>query len=296
MAFLTSRRLLGGALALCAALALTPSAWQAPWTPELAAVVMAPLRPATHGLAVLRDWLRPPYQPYPGLPPEAARLAEERDALQGELDRERIRSAALEQQLRELRVVVDADTRGGWRPVLATIVERPGGKRKGLAVLDTGTARGLEAGDPVVVGGNRLVGRVIEPLGKFRADMVPLDDGRTGRLDALVYPANKPAGSTKDAIMLQLQPDSPGLLSGEADKAAAVRPGDVVLLNDRTWKGAAQGMRLGTVERTGPLDSNPLRVRVDVRMDVETARLGAVTVKVADPDAPAGRRPSGGGS
>jgi hypothetical protein len=35
------------------------------------------------------------------------------------------------------------------------------------------------------------------------------------------------------------------------------------------------------VERVGKLDANPLRTRIDVRMETEPARVGRVIVKVA---------------
>jgi hypothetical protein len=40
-------------------------------------------------------------------------------------------------------------------------------------------------------------------------------------------------------------------------------------------------MRVGVVERVGKLDANPLRTRIDVRMETEPARVGRVIVKVA---------------
>ena len=60
---------------------------------------------------------------------------------------------------------------------------------------------------------------------------------------------------------------------------------DDVVLADATWPPSALGTRIGTIESTGPLDSNPLRRRVTVRMDCDPARLGEdVIVKVRDAD------------
>jgi hypothetical protein len=70
-----------------------------------------------------------------------------------------------------------------------------------------------------------------------------------------------------------------------------VKPGDPVILSDATWKPGAQGMRIGTVEAVGVLDANPLRRRVEVRMDADPARVGRVVVKVSAAGAPAGGQP-----
>ena len=66
------------------------------------------------------------------------------------------------------------------------------------------------------------------------------------------------------------------------DAPAEVHPGDPVLLSDTAWRPAAQGMRLGLVESVGPLDANPLRRRVSVRMETDPGRLSRVVVKVQD--------------
>ncbi len=278
-------------MTLACVLAFTPSAWMAPWSSELSLVVTAPVRPLQAGLRMVASWVRPPHDPYAGISDDAARLAQERDVLQGELDRERIRNATLERQLLELRVVVDADSRAGWRPVLAAVVERPAGKRE-LFGLNAGSAHGVAEGDPVVVGGNRLVGRVVGPVDASHSWMIPSDNGRIGRIDGLVYPANRLTGAARDATIIQLVPDGRGRMRGEIDRAATVHPGDIVLLNDTTWKDAAQGMRLGTVDRVGALDSNPLRTGVEVVLDIEPIRVGTVTIKVTDSVAPGrGGRP-----
>lgn len=291
MGFVTSQRLLGAAIAVAAGLALMPSAWMRPWADDLQAILHLPVRPVQALVAEARLWMRPGVDLYQDMTHGEAELAAQRDALQGELDRERIRTATLEAQLMELRVVVDADTRAGWRPVLATVVERPAGRRARLLGLNVGAAQGVVEGDPVVVGGNRLVGRVHGPSESGRAWVVPLDDGRIGRIDALVYPAHRIGASIRDGTMLQLLPDGRGYLQGELERAVAIKPGDVVLLNDPTWKSAAQGMRIGVVERIGALDANPLRTGVTVRMEIDPTRVGGVTVKVADSP-----KSTGGGS
>jgi hypothetical protein len=111
--------------------------------------------------------------------------------------------------------------------------------------------------------------------------VVPLDDRRAGRIDAIAQPS-APAGAPIPAgVFVQLVPAGNGRLVGELESEATVRPGDPVLLSDAAWKPSAQGMRVGVVERVGKLDANPLRTRIDVRMETEPARVGRVIVKVA---------------
>jgi hypothetical protein len=136
--------------------------------------------------------------------------------------------------------------------------------------------------------------------GAGRSLVVPLDDRRAGRIDAVVMalPPALPAGAKPPpkppapvAVLVQLLPAGKGRLVGEFDPSGEVKPGDAVILSDATWKPAAQGMRIGTVEAVGVLDANPLRRRVEVRMDVDPSRVGRVVVKVAAAGAAAGARP-----
>lgn len=305
MALLTPRRLVAAALGAAALLAAMPAGWQRGWTPAVGALLWLPARPMAYGLSLVRVRLRAPDDPYPARPEELRTALESADRLQGELDAERLRADRLEAQLRELSEVVERDRRGGWRPILATVVERNAGRPPGLLGLDAGAGQGIAEGDPVVTGGNRLVGRIAGGVGAWRSFVVPLDDRRSGRIDALVVPAEKPASGAgaRDGILVQVVAKADRTLEGELESNAPVKAGDAVVLSDATWPHAAQGMRLGLVESVGPLDSNPLRRRITVRMEFDPARLSKVTVKTAAaggaapasgaPAAPAATPPAG---
>jgi hypothetical protein len=124
MALLTPRRLVAAALGAAALLAAMPAGWQRGWTPAVGALLWLPARPMAYGLSLVRVRLRAPDDPYPARPEELRTALESADRLQGELDAERLRADRLEAQLRELSEVVERDRRGGWRPILATVVER----------------------------------------------------------------------------------------------------------------------------------------------------------------------------
>jgi hypothetical protein len=49
-------------------------------------------------------------------------------------------------------------------------------------------------------------------------------------------------------------------------------------------------MRIGIVESVGPLDANPLRRRVSVRMESDPLRLSRLVVKVQDAPGAGGAR------
>lgn len=291
MAFVTSRRLTLTALGAAALLAALPQSAQSSWSPAVASAVCLPLRPVAAAASWLRDRVSPPDEPYVGLPGELRTAREEQDRLKGDLDAAQLRITSLERELAELTGFRPAD-RAGWRPRLASVVERSAGRPPGLLAIDLGKDQGVQAGDPVVVGGNRLLGRIADSGPAARSLVVPLDDRRAGRIDAQVRPApgeGRPVAAAS-AIAVQLVPQGGRVLAGELDPGIDVRVGDPVLLDDATWRPAAQGMRVGLVESVGPLDANPLRRRVLVRMETDPARVSRVVVKVRDPSAPGARR------
>ena len=292
---LASRRILAVALCGAALLAVLPQSAQAPWSSGLASVLWAPLRPAASALAWLRDRVRAPEEPYPGLPEELRAALEERDRLRGELDAADLRITKLERELGELTGYRPAE-RAGWRPRLASVVERSG-RPAALLGIDIGSSQGVAEGDPAVVGGNQLLGLVAAGGSEARSWVIPVDDRRAGRIDAVVHPAGsagtagadgrQAAKGPRPTVLVQLVPQGNRTLVGELEpgadgRAADVRPGDAVLLSDASWRPAAQGMRIGLVESVGALDANPLRRRITVRMESDPTRVGRLVVKVRD--------------
>jgi cell shape-determining protein MreC len=307
MPFVSSRRILVIALAGAALLSALPQSVQTPWSGTLATVLWAPLVPGASVLAWARDRIRAPTEPYQGLPEELRAAREGRDQLQGELDAVQLRAEQLERELGELSGYRPAD-RAGWQPRLATVIERGAGRPAGLLGIDVGTAQGIGEGDPVVVGGNQVIGIIAAGGAENRSWVIPLDDRRCGRIDAIVLPeaadgssdasggaaavgkktakagktdkADKARNGTRATVLVQLVPQGNRTLVGELESPADVKPGDSVLLSDAAWRPAAQGMRIGVVESEGALDANPLRRRITVRMESDPLRVARVVVKV----------------
>ena len=301
MPFVSSRRILVIALGGAALLSALPQSFQTPWSGTLAGVLWAPLVPGASVLAWARDWVRAPAEPYQGLPEELRTARESRDQLQGELDATQMRVWELERELGELSGYRPAD-RAGWQPRLATVIERGAGRPAGLLGIDIGTAQGIGEGDPVVVGGNQIIGMIAAGGAENRSWVIPLDDRRCGRIDAIVLPeaadgssdasggtgaggkkTDKARNPTRDKVLVQLVAQGNRTLIGELESPADVKPGDSVQLSDATWRPAAQGMRIGVVESVGVLDANPLRRRITVRMESDPLHQSRVVVKVRVP-------------
>jgi cell shape-determining protein MreC len=314
MPFVSSRRILVIALGGAALLSALPQSFQTPWSGTLAGVLWAPLVPGASVLAWARDWVRAPAEPYQGLPEELRAAREDRDRLQGELDATQMRVGELERELREISGYRPAD-RAGWQPRLATVIERGAGRPAGLLGIDVGTAQGIGEGDPVAVGANQIIGMIAAGGAENRSWVIPLDDRRCGRIDAIVRPeaadgasdasggtaaggkkadkADKARNGTRATVLVQLVPQGNRTLVGELESPANVKPGDSVLLSDAAWRTAAQGMRIGVVESEGALDANPLRRRITVRMESDPQRQSRVVVKVRVPGQGQGTRGTG---
>jgi cell shape-determining protein MreC len=314
MPFVSSRRILVIALGGAALLSALPQSFQTPWSGTLAGVLWAPLVPGASVLAWARDWVRAPAEPYQGLPEELRAAREDRDRLQGELDATQMRVGQLERELREISGYRPAD-RAGWQPRLATVIERGAGRPAGLLGIDVGTAQGIGEGDPVAVGANQIIGMIAAGGAENRSWVIPLDDRRCGRIDAIVRPeaadgasdasggtaaggkkadkADKARNGTRATVLVQLVPQGNRTLVGELESPANVKPGDSVLLSDAAWRTAAQGMRIGVVESEGALDANPLRRRITVRMESDPQRQSRVVVKVRVPGQGQGTRGTG---
>ena len=320
MPFVSSRRILVIALGGAALLSALPQSFQKPWSGTLATVLWAPLVPGATVLAWARDRVRAPAEPYQGLPEELRAAREGRDQLQGELDAVQLRVGQLESELRDLAGYRPPD-RAGWQPRSATVIERGAGRPAGLLGIDIGTAQGVGEGDPVVVGGNQIIGMIAAGGTENRSWVIPLDDRRCLRIDAIVLPeaadgssdasggtgaggkkidkadrggkADKARNGTRDKVLVQLVAQGNRTLIGELESPADVKPGDSVQLSDATWRPGALGMRIGVVESVGVLDANPLRRRITVRMESDPLQVPRVVVKVRVPGQGQGARGTG---
>jgi len=259
---------------------LLPVRWLLPWTNDLSALLWLPLRPPAHALTALRLWLRPLLED-PGKPRDAQLLLDERDRFRALWHAERLRAEELAQRLSELERTRQFN-RGGSPtvPLLASVTGRGMGGGERYLTLNVGVREGVRPGDPAVVGGDLLVGRVVgEPL-EASCWLAPLGDPSTGRLDVYIAPADRPEAPPAESAQAQLRPDARGVLVGEVETSGKVREGDVVRLNDATWKPSARGMRLGVVRSIRASDRNPLRMVIELGGGLEADRLREVTLKV----------------
>ncbi|RLT00981.1 MAG: hypothetical protein DWI18_00755 [Planctomycetota bacterium] len=266
-------------LLVTVAISIAPSQRVIPWTTDIAAVLWLPLTPPAHALMALRHWLRPPRDELKYL--DSQLLSDERDRFRALWHSERIHAEDLEQRLAQLDRAKKMD-RGGREvaPLLASVTARGEGPGERMLALNAGKRDGVQSGDPAVVGGDILVGRVAGEPTDVRCWLAPLTDSSTGRVDAYIAPADRPEAGPSESISIQLRTDSSGFLVGEVEATKQISQGDVVRLADATWKSAAQGMRLGSVVGVYRSDKNPLRVRVEVKTEVDSDRLRQVTLKI----------------
>ena len=259
-------------------LALLPPRWLVPWTTDVADLLWLPLRPAVHGLGTVASWLRPPPESGAAEAP-LQKLTEERDEFRALWMAERLRVVELQERLEQVEAAARFERGGPSNPVYATVVGRGASPRGGLLVLNVGSDAGVAAGDPGVIRGDVLVGRIAEEPTKVQSYLVPIVHPGAGRMDVVVVPAAHPEAPVGTLCRMQLVPDAKGLLVGEAVAGAGVAEGDTLRLADATWSPGAQGLRLGTVSRVMPLESNPLRVRVEVRPEAEPGRLASLVLR-----------------
>ena len=258
---------------------LLPGSALRPWIGDVASLVWLPLRPGTWVLASIRHVLRPDSDVSSSR--DVQLLAEERDRYRALWHAERLRAEDLAQRLTQLDRTAQLD-RGGAPvdPMLVTVLGGGAGPGGRFLTLSAGRTQGVGSGDPVVVGGDQLVGRVAGDPAPITCWMAPITDSSIGRLDVYVTPADRPEAAPSESVRAQLRPDSRGLLLGEVDASGRVHEGDVVRLDDRQWKRSAQGMRVGTVRAVRRGDRNPLRSMIEVEVGLDLSRLRQVTMKV----------------
>lgn len=269
------------ALAIVASLVvgLMPASLLRPWIGDVASLVWLPLRPGTWVLASIRHVLRPDADTSTSR--DVQLLVEERDRYRAMWHAERLRAEDLAQRLGQIDQTAQLD-RGGAPvdPMLVTVLGGGAGPGGRFLTLSAGRTQGVGAGDPVVVGGDQLVGRVAGEPAPITCWMAPITDPSIGRIDVYVTPADRPEAAPSEGVRAQLRSDSRGRLVGEVDASGKVHEGDVVRLDDRQWKRSAQGMRVGTVRAVRRGDRNPLRSMIEVEVGLDLSRLRQVTMKV----------------
>jgi hypothetical protein len=262
------------------AMALAPARWLRPWTDDLSALLWVPLRPPAHLLTALRHWLRPSGDAAAGR--DVQLLIEDRDRFRALWHSEQLRAEELQQRLAQIDRTSRLN-RGGVpvEPLIVSVVGRGTGTSERFLSLAAGARDGVREGDPAVIAGDVLVGRVLGAPSDAGCWLAPLVDTSSGRLDVYISPADRPEAPPSEGVKAQIRPDARGLLVGEVDGSAArVSEGDVVRLWDPTWKPSAQGMRVGVVRRVGRSDRSPLRTQIEVECIGDSSRLREVTIKV----------------
>lgn len=250
-----------------AALALAPPAWLG-WSAEVGAVLWIPLNPIAHVAASAREWLRPSR---PDLPPvEIEALLEERETLRALATRLRIELDLVEAELAALEGE-PRPSRAGSSPLAATVLLV---ERDGLLRLNKGTRHGVAAGDPVVEGGEILVGRIADPPGAAWSTVVPATHRAAGTIRARLFAGEDPSS---EATLVLLESTGDGW-RGESDEGLA-KVGAALRLDDPAWPASAQGLLLGRVVKTRRIDQRPLLAEMTVEPAWRAGASAALVVR-----------------
>lgn len=263
-----------------AAVSVMPARWLRPWTNDLSGLIWVPLRPPAHLLTALRHWLRPAKEDASAR--DMQLLVEDRDRFRALWHSEQLRAEELQQRLAQIDRT-NRMNRGGVpvEPLIVSVTGRGTGTSERFLALAAGARDGVREGDPAVIGGDVLVGRVLGAPTDVSCWLAPIVDSSAGRLDVYITSADRPEAGPSEGVKAQIRPGSRGLLVGEVDGSATrIDEGDIVRLWDATWKPSAQGMRVGVVRRVGRSDRSPLRTQIEVECGVDPTRLRQVTLKV----------------
>ena len=189
--------------------------------------------------------------------------------------------AELRRQQAEVAVILEMVEEGGVKPVAVRVanVTDPGGDVGVVLTLGAGSRSGIGAG-MVVAWRTTVVGRVIEPVGPFSADVELITANDAALQARFKSPPN--ADGPSRAFTRRVEPGEDGLtFTADVERDLDVRVGDLAVLADELQYGEARGMLLGRVTRVTDYLPDPLMLkRLVITPDVDPRRLGEVAVLV----------------
>jgi len=264
------------AASLVGVCAVLPPRWLG-WTGEVGAILWIPLHPLAHAGTAAREWLRPASREAP--PADVLTLLEERRELLGLVARLRIELERAQDEIAALQAE-PASRSGDPRPIAATVLGV--GAESGVIRLNRGARHGVSAGDPVVEGGDRLVGVVAAPVGASWCEVFPASTRGGASIRARIVDGE---GLLRSLVLLEPRG---GSWRGEIDESVDLA-GVSIRLDDPTWPATAQGLLLGEVASSRAAASRPLRVELVVRPAWIAGSADTLVIRRLDPGAVADR-------
>ena len=188
----------------------------------------------------------------------------------------------LRRQQAEVAVILEmVGPEGGVKPVAVRVanVTDPGGTAGVILTLGAGSRSGIEAG-MAVAWRTTVIGKVIEPVGPFSADVELITANDAALQARFKSPPN--ADGPARAFTRRVEPGKDGLtFTADVEHGLDVRVNDLVVLADELQYGEARGMLLGRVSRITDYLPDPLMLkRLIITPDVDPRRLGEVAVLV----------------
>ena len=275
-----SRHVLTIVLGLTLLVAVLPTRWLG-WTSDMADIVRIPIMP----LAGLGSRLAGAMRPVTidgNLIGDVADLRE----MESQLNRmerlllaEQLRAAELETQLRHLQDLPE-ETSLRRPPVLvkSEVTGRRPDHPASVVELHVGSEiqERVDVGDAVTWDGRWLVGRLTR-VSDFRLSALPITHPDIGPLMGVLLPHDDDV-QVAAAPRVLLRQDGKGNLIGEIDRRSNPKPGDRVILADRSWPASLQAFMIGRVASVQDVVEAPLRVRLLVEPEVQLHQLPWVVI------------------
>ncbi len=246
---------------------------------ELMGFVMAPGR-------LLGSWVGEALRPPPSQISDVADDPEMRD-LQLEAEtfaqlyrKAELRVQELQEQLEQLQRVPVEALNTPISLMSAAIISRNPNQLHGPMELRGGSLSGISTNSFAVYGGVHLIGRVIN-VSRFSCWLQPITGakpGQAGYIRAAVFHQDQQASGSSGVHRVQLQPQDDGTFIGDAETIWALASGDLVVLDDPSWPGAAQGMIIGSITSIQVKDEAPLRQVIYVTPRYSAFQLHRVTL------------------
>ncbi|RLS89244.1 MAG: hypothetical protein DWI09_04500 [Planctomycetota bacterium] len=281
---LTGRRLDWLLAGFALLLAILPARALAPWTGDVARIVVVPIVPLMHLGMVVRDRIRPPRAAFDARAPEVVELELATERYRTLFEQSRLKAEALDREIAQLKAVRTRLGNSGVQLETASVVGIDPTRREGLVRINAGLRQGVHRDAAVIIHGDILGGIVANDPGEFVSLVKP---AQRCSLSVRLYPADGvDAGLNPSAYPgTVLKPIDGGLWIGDIASDVEIREGQIARVTDDRFGSVARGMRVGRVRRILPNEQVPLARRVEVEPLAQLIDESTVVVAIDPPEA-----------
>jgi len=239
------------------------------WTSWFSAQIRVGIAPIANPITIAINTIIPPAYSDPDASKRERAIANERDRFRTELLQMREENQRLNGLINEFARGAALRPKLDVRQIRASRISGIGDQ----LMIRTDRVDGLTKGTVVVVDAVQLLGRVSR-VDKRTSTVRPITASSAPSIMGTVLLDET---DPDQQVRCLLHPIDGGLLAGEVARSAIndlwqVKVGQEVRLLDNQWPEHAQMLLIGTIERTEPKESQPLRQRIVVRPSVPDLR------------------------